>query len=215
MLKAIFFDLDGVLVDSSRIHHRAYRDALRDVGINRVNYGEVAGMRTAEGIERLLQDAHLKLPRRGVSRLIARKQLIAHRLLAKRLPLSPGALPVLKRLSGRFRLALVSSTSRKNVNLFLRTSGSRRLFSIVLSGNDVATAKPSPRLYREALRRLKLRPSQALVVEDSLAGIKSARRLGLRTIALSGTSPAAALRKAGAEKIVDRLSALLPYVERL
>jgi HAD superfamily hydrolase (TIGR01509 family) len=214
-LRAILFDLDGVLVKSSPIHHRAYLEALRVVGVRRVDYRHIAGMRTAESIRHLLRAAGRSLPKRAVARLIARKQAIAHRLLSVRMPVASGCRAVLKRLARRFRLGLVSSTSRKNVDLFLKATSSRRLFSVVLSGDDVARAKPSSTCYRQALRRLRLRPSQALVVEDAVAGVQAARRLGIRTIALSGTCPNVALRQAGAEKVVRRLSDVPGYAEHL
>jgi HAD superfamily hydrolase (TIGR01509 family) len=214
-MKAVLFDMDGVLVLSNKIHLRGYREALRTVGIKHVDYRLVAGMRTAESMKLFLKAAGKKLPDSEVLRLIAHKQAVARRLLSKHLPLAPGCFAVLKRLHERFQLALVSSTSRKNVDHFLTASKTRRLFSVVLSGNDVGRAKPSPDPYRKALQSLKLRASEAFVVEDAVNGVQSARALGLLTIALSGTCSIAALKKAGAKKIFHRLTDIVPYAEQL
>jgi len=122
---------------------------------------------------------------------------------------------LLRRLRRHFNLGLVSSTSRKNVNLFLKATRSKRLFSVVLSGEDAVKAKPAPGLYRKALARLRLRPSEALVIEDAIAGIQSARRLGIPTLGLVGTSRKKELLKAGARKTFTNLRTLARYVEHL
>ncbi len=215
VLKAILFDLDGVLWESSTIHHQALLEVLRPWGIRRLDYAQVAGMKTEEALRRIFRRARQNPPPEVLAQLVRKKQALAQKYLSARPPLRPHCRTMLQKLNRHFKLALVSSSNRRSVNLFLKASSSRCYFSVVLSGDHVRNAKPDPAIYCEALRRLKVGSHEALVVEDAVPGILAARRAGLRTIAMTGTTDPKALRRVGAEHIFATLISLTDYVKRL
>jgi HAD superfamily hydrolase (TIGR01509 family) len=212
---ALLFDLDGVLIDSSGIHHYAFAEALKSVGIRRIDYSRIAGMKTKEAIRLLAKESKVPLSSARLSALATRKSDIAHAHLARRMPLRKGCVSVLRRLHRSFTLALVSSSSRRNMNLFLRKSKTRSLFDVIVSGDHIRNAKPDPAIYRLALKRLRIPAKEALVIEDSVAGVRAACRPGIRTLAITGTTARRALKHAGAERIFANLMSLAKYAERL
>jgi beta-phosphoglucomutase len=212
---AILFDLDGVLINSSGIHRRAFAETMKKVGIRHVDYSRIAGMKTKEALRMLVQEAAVQLSSARLSALAKRKSHIAHALLARRMPLRKGCVPVLRTLFRRYTLALVSSSSRRNMNLFLRKSKTRPFFEVIVSGDQMHKAKPDPAIYRLALKRLRVSAKEALVIEDSVAGVRAARRLGIRTLAMTGTTRRRDLQHAGAERIFANLMSLAHYAEHL
>ncbi|MBV9080815.1 MAG: HAD family hydrolase, partial [Elusimicrobia bacterium] len=164
---------------------------------------------------RLRADAGRKVGSGRVDELSAEKSRLAFRSLTKRPPIRRGALAFLKRLARRHRLALVSSGSRKTVGLFLRKSRSRKVFSIVITSDHVRRAKPFPDIYLKALRTLRLKAHDAVVIEDAVSGVRAARRAKIRVIAVTGTDSAARLRAAGALAVCRSLREVEKRVDRL
>jgi HAD superfamily hydrolase (TIGR01509 family) len=171
MIRAIIFDMDGVLTDSSPIHAWAFQETLRPYGIA-VDYPRIAGMRTLDVIRMLAP------PGADAIRLAEGKSALALRRMREENPVIAGALDVVERLSARFPLALASSGSPESVGAFLDMNSARPLFQVVLTGSDVQAAKPAPDIYVEAARRLGFAPGECLVVEDAEAGAQAARAAG-------------------------------------
>ena len=149
--RAVIFDMDGVLFDSVSVHARAYAETFAPLGID-ADYRTLAGRRTDEAVRALLatrQVADEKL----VAELTAKKKSLAHRYLKEAPPVVDGCAELLSRWKRRHRLALASSASRPNIELFLDASGARSLFDVVLGGADVAESKPHPAIYSRAHRR--------------------------------------------------------------
>jgi len=201
-LKAVVFDMDGVLFHSGNAHRAAFQEVLRDIGVKHFDYRLVAGMRTADAMRWILHAENKKASKRDVAEWSRRKQALAYRLLARNPPVAKGCRRLLEKLSKRYRLALVSSSRRKNVALFLKASGTRRFFSLIMAGEDLPRSKPSPLIYKNVLRRLTLRPKELVVVEDSLQGIRAAARAHLRVIGVQDHGSAKHLRRAGAFRVI-------------
>ncbi len=207
--KAVIFDMDGVLWQSDGAHEEAYRRTLEPLGINVPPYHMIAGRRTDEVIKSLLTDQGIHCTEDNVVRLTAKKRAAAHRLLGKLRPVAKNCQPVLRSLAIRWRLALVSSASADNVELFLKSSGTGPLFSVILTGNDVTRAKPDPTIYMAALSRLAVSAAEGVVVEDAVSGIRAARRAGIRVIAMEGTCTATELGREDILAVITDLADLL------
>jgi len=176
--RALLFDLDGVLIDSTHVHAEAFREVLRGVGVDGFEYGPYAGMRTQEVIRAELRRGGCLDSDALVARLAAAKSALAAQRLASSNPVFPHALDVLERLSAAFPLALVSSGSESSVRRFVDSNGLYGLFGAVVHGSDVTNAKPAPDPYLEAARRLGVDPGNGLVLEDADSGEASARAAG-------------------------------------
>jgi HAD superfamily hydrolase (TIGR01509 family) len=129
------------------------------------------------------------------------------------LPLVRGAAPAVRRLAARWPLGLASSSNRELIELALEISGLAPCFSVTVSSGEVARGKPAPDVYLEAARRLGVEPSSCAAVEDSHAGIRSARAAGMRVIAVPNRAfPPGEAALAEADVVLASLDALTAEV---
>jgi len=208
-LDAVVFDMDGVLLDSSPIHAAAYLEALGPFRIHTFQYSRLAGLRTKDGIRRILSENGITVAEERIDSLAAAKSKIALERMVRENPIAPDARAVLEALSQRHRLALASSGSAASVNAFVDGNGIRSFFECVLHSDDIANAKPSPEIFLTAFHRLGIAPEKCVVVEDAVAGIQAARAAGGVACGIPSTCAAGDLEQAGADFIIDRLEDLL------
>lgn len=197
-LKGLIWDVDGTMVDSEEIHRAAFNRAFEDFGLKwywaRAVYASL--LRVAGGRERLrhfLDGAGNSLTGEAsidslVASLHARKTVIYNHLLKTRpVELRPGVLRLLRQARDRgVLLAIATTSSRENVRTLLdRTLAEDAIpWAAVVTGEDVASKKPSADAYRLALVRLGLAPGHCLALEDSRNGVRAACAAGLRTVAI-------------------------------
>jgi beta-phosphoglucomutase len=205
----IVFDLDGVLMYSTPLHDRAYREVLEGFPVIGFDYSRIAGMRTADALRKVFADRHLTISEPELSALARRKTARAHELILATNPVPPGCFGTLSQLAGRHRLGLASSASQGTVEAFLEMSGSRRLFGSIIWGSMVQEAKPSPAIYLRAVAELGLLPEETLVIEDAVAGIEAGLRAGCTVCGITTMHSAAELLAAGAAMTIARLEELL------
>jgi len=208
-VRAILFDFNGVLLDDERFHWRAFREILRPLGVtlSRARYDArylVFDDRSA--LQAMLRDARLG----GVpfESLLRRKRRTYARL-ARRVRIHPRAARLVRAVARRVPIAVVSGAARSEVRPALRRAGLTRLFGAIVTAEDVTRPKPRPDGYRLALRRLALREGRGCVaIEDSPGGVRAARSAGLTVVGIATTFSAAALRRAGAVRVVPALQDL-------
>ncbi len=179
---AIIFDLDGVLIDSSPAHQKAYAQILAPFAKVSWSYHDIAGMRTDEAIRNILSRAKVQLPAYEVDRLVLEKRRLAHQYLKETKPISVGCEEVVKKLSQDYQLAIGTSASRRQLELFFAISGVGKYFRLSVSGDEVERAKPDPEIYLTVATKLKTPPEDCVVIEDSIAGLDAATGAGMSTI---------------------------------
>ncbi len=183
MIEAVVFDLDGVIVDSEHVWNDARAELARERG-GRWHEGaqrEMMGMSSREWSRYMHDVVRLREPPEEISAEVVRR---LERIYRERLPLVDGAVEAVERLTAFWPLALASSSNREIIELALELSGLVRCFRVTVSSEEVARGKPSPDVYLEAARRLGVSPSVCAAVEDSHAGIRSARAAGMRVVAI-------------------------------
>lgn len=214
-LKAILFDMDGVLWDSNQAHRRGFEKALKEAGnpwrMTPARYSSLAGMRTELVLKKLSAMEKAKTPHVNLVRIADRKRYWAQRFLPQA-PLRRGVAQTVKRLAPHYKLALVTSGHPASVKVFFKRSGLRRYFSAVLSSREIPFSKPSPRVYGGALKKLHIKAAEALVIEDAEQGVRAGVSAGVRTFGVRGTCSATLLRRAGANKIISEIPDLLKHV---
>jgi HAD superfamily hydrolase (TIGR01509 family) len=211
-LKAIIFDLDGVLWRSGDIHAAAYRKTLTQAGLEMPDYGSIAGRRTDEVIRELwlAQRSQVGNDSEAITQLTQEKQNLARRMLRSNPPLAPGCVDVIRALARVKQLALVSSASAETVELFLSCSGTGDYFDAIIYGDQVTIAKPHPAIYQLALQKIGRSGGETAVVEDAPSGVRAARDAGIATvIAIEGTVPRERLIEAGAHCVITNLHELV------
>lgn len=203
LLKAVIFDVDGVLVQSMEKHAEAYRRAFAPLGIE-IAPDEVyanEGRRSREVIASLAKDRGITLTPEQLEEMNRTKQ--ATFASFGPLPLYPGALELIDQIRERgLRVAIVTGTARVNVESHLKAIVPT--LDAIVTADDVKRTKPDPEPYLAALAKLGVRANEAIVIENAPLGIRSATAAGIPVIAVLTTQPRAMLAEADA--IVERLA---------
>jgi len=194
MTFGVIFDNDGVLVDSEHISLLAYRQAIREQGVDlrEEDDWQYCGLTDAD-IIRAMRDvygADLDL-----QRFSARKKELYFEL-ARKEPIRafPGVRELVADLqSHHIPYAIASSGSREKILFNLRSAGIAELFPVIISGEDFHRGKPDPEIFLCAAERLNLPPSQCAIFEDSINGLKAARAAGALAVGVPNTFPASKL----------------------
>jgi HAD superfamily hydrolase (TIGR01509 family) len=215
MLSAVIFDLDGVLLESEQVWSAAKREfTLARGGVwNEAAEREMLGMSSTEW-SCYMRD-RLRVPTEPSEISAAVAKVVARRYRAE-LPLIDGADAAVRALAARFPLGLASSSNRQIIDLVLELTGWGELFSVTLSSEEVAHGKPAPDVYLETARRLGVTPGACAAVEDSGAGIRSARAAGLTVVAIPNRAypPGPGILRQ-ADVVLDSLSQLEVAIDRL
>jgi len=215
MLKAVIFDMDGVVIDSHPAHRKAWRVFLETVGRSATDQEldfVLDGRKRSEILRHFLGDlSEEEIRRHGIQKdeILNRTNLVVRTI--------PGATQLLDRLrSAGIATALATSASASRAHSTLQRLHLTGKFDALVSGNDVVAGKPDPAIYRLACERLRIEPAHSAAIEDAASGVRSATAAGLACIALAGQQSAEALSDAGAALVVSELSSLtLRQIESL
>ena len=183
MTQAVVFDLDGVLLQSEEVWDAVRERYVRERG---GRYDEevqraMMGMSAPEWSRFLHEEAHVPDDPDEINSQVVRRMLEAYR---HELPLLPGAVAAVQRAASAFPLALASSSNREVFEEVLELAGIAGCFQATVSAEEVEHGKPAPDVYLEAARRLGVAPERCTAVEDSHAGIRSAKSAGMRVVAI-------------------------------
>ena len=181
------FDLDGVLLDSEQVWDEVREELTRQRG-GRWHDRAQADMMGMSSVEwsRYMHDV-LGVPDspEEINAEVVRRMLERYET---RLPLIDGAAEAVRRLAIHWPLGLASSSNRPIIERALEVSGLLPLFVATVSSEEVERGKPAPDVYLEAARRLGVAPEPCAAVEDSHAGIRSAKSAGMRVVAIPNAS---------------------------
>jgi HAD superfamily hydrolase (TIGR01509 family) len=206
----VFFDLDGVLVDSERAWDAARRAVVEQAGRSwRDGATEtMMGMSAPEWARYMHDELGVPLAPDQISDRVVARLLAGYE---QRLPLLPGAVAAVRRLAERWPLGLASSANRPVIDAVLSLSGLADSFAATVSGDEVAHGKPAPDIYLAAARQLGVDPARSAAVEDSSNGLRSAAAAGMLVIAVPNEDfPPAADALALAAASVGSLDQLTP-----
>jgi len=206
MIKAVLFDLDGVIVSTDRCHFRAWKRMADEEGIyfdEKIN-DRLRGVSRMASLEIVLERATRAYNEEEKKALAERKNNYYKDLIRELTPadILPGAMENLNELRENGILVAVGSSS-KNTPLILRQIGLDGFFDAVSDGNNISHSKPDPEVFLKAAEMLGIAPGDCLVVEDADAGIEAGRRGGMKTLSVKGAK--------GADFFADDLSAFSIY----
>jgi HAD superfamily hydrolase (TIGR01509 family) len=179
----VVFDCDGVLLDTEAAWTHAYTILFARYRTPlRVQQRQALLGRSLETVGRLLE-GFLRQPGHAEPLATEALRLARTELRHGTAPL-PGATDLVGELRGRRPLAVASNATRHHLLALLETAQLADAFEVIVGGDEVAAPKPAPDLYLHACRQLHTDPATAIAVEDSPAGIRSARTAGLYVIAI-------------------------------
>jgi beta-phosphoglucomutase len=180
MIRAVVFDMDGVLIDAKDWHYEALNRALQHFGFTITRYDHLVtfdGLPTRKKLKMLSLEHGL--PEALHEFLNELKQIYTMEIVQARCKpmfLHEFALSRLK-LAG-YKLAVASNSVRNSVEVMMEKSALDSYLDVVLSNEDVKNGKPAPDIYLAAADRLGLSPAECLVVEDNPKGIEAAEKAG-------------------------------------
>ena len=188
MQKAVLWDLDGTLVDSSDHHWVAWRDTVGAEGfeLTYAQFLESFGQKN----DRIIRGWLGQETTDDVIRRIGDAKEAEYRRLAleRGVTALPGAIEWVDRLRrDGWRQAIASSAPRQNVEVILQALRLETYIDAIASAEDVTAGKPDPQVFLAAASRLNAPATRCVVVEDAAAGIEAARRAGMRCIGVSRT----------------------------
>lgn len=178
----IMFDMDGVIVDTSRIHKMAFEQAFLGYEVN-FTYEDWKGSSTKDVVAAVFKD--LQLPIGELAYITKAKQKIALSNLKSTLPedlFFEGAIDSLVQLAEKFKIALCTAAGEETVQHVLAVKDLAKLFTFVITSNEISRSKPDPEIYNAGARKFKKPPYECLVIEDSKNGLLAAYRAGCQII---------------------------------
>lgn len=180
MIKAILFDLDGVLVDADKWHFNALNLALQYSDIDPISWQE--HLNIYKGIPTRVKLGILT-ERRGLDtklwdQIAAEKQRTTEDIIERFCTPDPEKVHMMTLLKRKFKIGVCSNSIRKTVDHMLKKSGLYEFVDFSLSNEDVSNSKPHPEIYLAAFKKLGLLPDECVIVEDSEAGKQAAKASG-------------------------------------
>ena len=180
VIKAILFDVDGTLVDSSEAHVAFYQQIFRDAGsiiLARDDIRKIFYLPMNDTLETLA----LGRPPQEIKRLLDAGQKAAYPAELQKVP--PHSLQAIRELSKTFSLALVTSRRQVSVESYFTVASVTSYFSVIIAVEDVVNRKPHPEPLLAAIKRLGVTSTEAVYVGDSPVDGEAAKAAGMRFIA--------------------------------
>lgn len=180
-MRAVIFDLDGILVDSEQAWDESRKAVVAGNGGTWTDSAttDMLGMSSKEWARYLVDELGTQLTVEQINEAVIAAML---QVYSEHLPLLPGAREAVLRLGETFTLGLASSSNRPVIDTVLRAMGVTERFKATVSSEEVERGKPAPDVYLEALRLLGAETGAA--IEDSDNGLRAAHAAGLRVIAI-------------------------------
>ncbi|GER86076.1 beta-phosphoglucomutase [Dictyobacter vulcani] len=184
-IRAVIWDLDGVIIDSAEEHKRSwYRLAEREgLPFSDQQFHDTFGMRNDTIIPILWGE----MPVQRIQELADLKETYFREFVRDTAAPLPGAIELLTALrNAGYKQALASSTPIKNIEVISEVLGLEKYLNAFISGETVPHGKPAPDVFLKAAAELGVEPAESLVIEDAVAGVQAAHRGGMYCISVAG-----------------------------
>jgi HAD superfamily hydrolase (TIGR01509 family) len=202
MIEGVIFDMDGVLIDSHPVHRLAWRKFLATLGKN-VSEDQLDFILEGRRRDEILRFFLGEISEHAIAEYGRRKEDFFQQNFQD-VKLVPGISAFLEELQhAGMKIGIATSASSYRTLLTLELLCLRTTFAAVVTADEVTEGKPNPEVYRLAAQRMSLRPEQLLVMEDAPSGVQAARSAGIRCIGITNDGRADALRRAGADCVIQ------------
>lgn len=185
-IKAVIFDMDGLMIDSEPIQSKSFESVLTEYGIQpeyqKNGLIQIIGVRAGDNWKRI-KELH-QIPE-SIDVLLEKKQKTYIELLKENIKPSDGLIDLLKLLREQdLKMAIASSSSMEHIMLIINSLEISDYFDEIVSGDDVVNGKPDPEIFLKAAENLNIPPEHCLVLEDAETGVQAAHAAGMKIIAV-------------------------------
>ena len=220
MIRAILFDFNGVIADDETPHFLSFQQALAEARLALTQeeyYGPYLGMDERTCARMLLEHRDGTCDEAELSRIADRKAELFRAHTAGHKPLLfPGVVEFVTAANKNYRLAIASGGRKAQIDAALAGTPIEAAFEVIVSAEDCPIGKPDPAIYLMTCKRLndlrlsqnRIAAAECLVVEDSVAGIRSAKAAGMRVMGMATTYPLEKLQEA--DVVVRSLQGMTP-----
>lgn len=189
--KAFIFDLDGVIVDTAKYHFLAWQKLANQLGIeftHEHNEG-LKGVSRVRSLDIILELGNVQASQEDKNQWLVQKneEYLSYIVDMDENEILPGVVKVLEYLKNNNQAIALGSAS-KNARPILEKTNIMHFFDAIVDGNDVSNAKPDPEVFLQAARKLGITNQNAIVFEDSVAGIQAANSAKMISIAIGDSS---------------------------
>ena len=189
--KAFIFDLDGVIVDTARYHYLAWKKIANQLGIDfTLDHNELLkGVSRVRSLDIILEIGKIDLIQEEKEQFLFQKNedYLIYITNMNETEILPGVHKTLQFLKDKKQLIALGSAS-KNARPILQKTGIIDYFDAIVDGNDVTNAKPDPEVFLIAAKSLNVLPENAIVFEDSVAGIQAANIANMTSVGIGNAS---------------------------
>ncbi|MCM8816019.1 MAG: HAD family phosphatase [Candidatus Omnitrophica bacterium] len=185
MIKAIIFDFDGVIFDSEILHQKAWEKVFEkfEIAYSADDYLQGIGISDEDFLKQLLKEKKIF---GDINDFLKEKREKLLELSTQAKPID-GIFQLIQQLHTNYMLAVASNSDKKFVMKLLEINKLVKFFSVILGYQDISKPKPDPEIYIKCARKLGVSNNECVVIEDSPAGIKAAKKAGMKCIALETT----------------------------
>ena len=189
--KAFIFDLDGVIVDTAKYHFLAWQKLANELGINftHEHNEELKGVSRVRSLDLILALGNITASQEDKNKWLIQKNedYLSYLVDMDEREILPGVVKVLEYLKNNNQAIALGSAS-KNARPILEKTNIMHFFDAIVDGNDVSNAKPDPEVFLQAARKLGIINENAIVFEDSVAGIQAANSAKMISIGIGDSS---------------------------
>jgi beta-phosphoglucomutase len=222
MIKAILMDFNGVIIDDEQIQLDVIRDLMKADGVEITDedYYSSLGMDDRTFVEAAFKRAGKTPGTNRVLEITLEKTQKWQEIVAREMPLFPGAEGFVRKMAREFAVGLVSMAKREEIDFVLEKASLRSCFSVIVSAENVSNCKPDPECYRKAFQEIDLvriaqghlpmTHAECIVIEDSPPGVTAGVRADLSVLGVANTVSEQELRDAGAEWVATDLGDWMP-----
>lgn len=182
-MRAIVFDMDGLMIDSEKVYWAIGREIAREFGkeVSDQTLGKMMGRSPIKSVEIYAADLGLI---QSPQELLEMREGRVKQALERGVDPMPGLFEVLAEFKPRYKLAIATSAPMYLVDVIMKNLGIRSYFDAIQTSDDVVHGKPDPEIYLKAMGRLGVPPGECVVLEDSSNGALAGKRSGAYTIAV-------------------------------
>lgn len=200
-IKAIIFDMDGVIVDSEPLHKESFLQIWKELGYGNnhgIHFPDFYGT-SDRTVWKAFIDKHQ--PKMHIDELISLRKQRLIKLLRDKKPIFDGVLPLIRHLASYCPIGLATGSVHHIIDEILKMDELRQYFRCIVSSEDVSLPKPSPEIFLLASKKLNVEPKYCCVIEDTINGVKAGKAAGMYVVAITNTFSIDQLSKSGADLV--------------